>query len=332
MKNLFSFLLFSTIFFSIKAYPLNSSLIEESNPIVCKTGIYIKTLKINQSEEEFTIMFYWWMRVDSLNENQEYKNVTDFEFMNSDADIEISQEEVNKEQNYYYVTGHCSGTFPFKADFHKFPYDIQTLTISIENKSFNKNDILYVKDDKNPYINKVIDQNIDILNDDQYYLTDLNCKQSTYLYKTNFGDPSTEGNEEYSRLNFNIEVARDPLGISLKLALPLFVVLFLSYLVFFIPDHEIGTASGLTVTSLLAAIAFQWTISDSLPKVSYYTLVDKIFYLVYSFIFYAMAQTVFTFNLSDGDEKAKTLSDKIEMHSRWLFPLSFVLILFYILI
>ena len=117
----------------------------------------------------------------------------------------------------------------------------------------------------------------------------------------------------------------------LKLALPLFVVLLLSYLVFFIPDHEIGTASALTVTSLLAAIAFQWTISDSLPKVSYFTTVDKVFYLVYSYIFYAMMQTVVTYNLSDGNDRAKTISNKIEIHSRWLFPLSFFLILLYIL-
>ncbi len=124
---------------------------------------------------------------------------------------------------------------------------------------------------------------------------------------------------------------RNPVGIMLKLALPLFVVLILSYLVFYIPDNEIGTASGLTVTSLLAAIAFQWTISDSLPKVSYFTTVDNVFYLVYSYIFYAMAQTVVTYNLSDGSKKAKSISNIIEIHSRWLFPLSFLIILIYIL-
>lgn len=80
---------------------------------------------------------------------------------------------------------------------------------------------------------------------------------------------------------------------------------------FFIPDYEIGTASALTVTALLAAIAFQWTINDSLPKVSYITLIDKIFYLVYFYIFYAMTQTVVTFNMSKGSEKAQNCQTKL---------------------
>jgi hypothetical protein len=83
---------------------------------------------------------------------------------------------------------------------------------------------------------------------------------------------------------------------------------------------------------LLAGIAFQWTISDSLPKVSYYTIVDKIFYLVYFYIFYAMAQTVVTFNLSDGNEKTKRISNTIEYYSRWLFPLTFFIALLIILL
>jgi hypothetical protein len=306
--------------------------VENENPIICKTGIYIKTLKINQPDEEFNILFYWWIRVDSIDITQDYKKIGDIEFINSSSEIEITQEIINKEKKYYYITGICRATFPFKADFHKFPYDIQNLTISLENKNHNKTEILYLKDNKNAYMNIISDKNIDILNGDQYLIKDLNSTNSSFMYKTNFGDPSTVGNDEYSRINFNIEVSRNPLGIMMKLALPLFVVLLLSYLVFFIPDDEIGTASGLTVTSLLAAIAFQWTISDSLPKVSYFTTVDNVFYLVYSYIFYAMMQTVITYNLSDGNEKAKNISSKIEIHSRWLFPLTFLLLLLYILI
>lgn len=330
MKNLIVLIVFT--FYANASFCnglLQNSTIE--NPIKCKTGIYIKTLKLNQPDEEFNILFYWWIRVDSIDLNEDYKKVADIEFINSSSEIEITQEIINKEKKYYYVTGICRATFPFKADYQKFPYDIQNLTISIENKNHNKKEILYVKDDSNAFMNLISDKNIEILNGDQYIIKQLTCTNSLFLYKTNFGDPSTVGNDEYSRINFNIEVSRNPVGIMMKLALPLFVVLILSYLVFYIPDHEIGTASALTVTSLLAAIAFQWTISDSLPKVSYFTTVDNVFYLVYSYIFYAMAQTVVTYNLSDGSKKAKSISNTIEIHSRWLFPLTFLIILIYIL-
>ncbi len=305
--------------------------IKKPNPIRCKTGIYIKTIKINQPEEEFDILFYWWIRVDSIDIYKDYKKVKEIEFINSSSDIEVSQEITNSKEKYYYINGTCKASFSFKADFHDFPYDTQNLVVSLENNSYNSDEVKYYRDDKNAYMNVLQDNNIDIMNGDHYSISKLSCMNTSYIYKTNFGDPQTKGNEEYSRINFHIEICRNPMGIMSKLALPLFVVLILSYLVFFIPDYEIGTASALTVTSLLAAIAFQWTISDSLPKVSYYTLVDKIFYLVYSFIFYAMMQTVITFNLSEGSEKIKKISNRIEFHSRWLFPLAFILILLFIL-
>ena len=146
-----------------------------------------------------------------------------------------------------------------------------------------------------------------------------------HSYNSNFGDPEIHNFETYSRISFNIFIERNPFGILAKISLPLFVVLFLAYLVFFIPDYEIGTASALTVTALLAGIAFEWTIKDSLPKVSYLTLIDKLFYLVYFFIFYAMVQTIITFNLSKGSEKNKLLSANIEEKSKYIFPILFII-------
>jgi hypothetical protein len=192
--------------------------------------------------------------------------------------------------------------------------------------------VRYIPDDLTKNINDIKENNIEFLNGDQYSVKELVMKTTDYTYATNFGDPAIKGFDEYSRLVFSVDVKRDPWGILQKIALPLLVVLILSYLVFFIPDHEIGTASGLTVTALLAAIAFQWTLNDSLPKVSYLTMIDKIFYLVYFYIFYAMAQTVITYNMSETkNENLQVLSDRIEWHSRYLFPLTFILFFLYII-
>lgn len=308
-----------------------STMNSPSKSIKCKTGIYIKNLRINQGDEEFTVVFYWWIRVDSIDKNFNAQKVKQIEFINSSNDMEITHEVLDTIQNYYYLTGVCHFKAPFKADYHRFPYDRQNLFISLENKNHNINEIVFISDPRFQNLNRLIDDNIEILNGDQYSVSKLSTSNLRFTYNTNFGDPLVTGNDIYSRINFKIEISRNPTGIMLKLGLPLFLVLFLSYLVFFIPDHEISTASALTVTSLLAAIAFQWTINDSLPKVSYYTVVDRVFYLVYSFIFYAMVQTVFTYNLSNGSPRAKRVSQTIEIHSRWIFPVSFILILLQIL-
>jgi len=296
-------------------------------PVKCKFGIYAKTLRINQAEETFETFFYWWLRIDSIQPKVDYSFVKEFEFIN--ADVELFEFDVADSSNgYYYVSGRCKAITPFKSDYHKFPFDIQNLKISIENKVANSKSLVYIPDKATSNFNNLNDATIEILNGDQYSVSSLKAVESSYIYSTNFGDPQIQGNEKYSRLEFQIGVDRDPTGMIQKIFLPLLVVLILAYLVFYIPDHEIGTASGLTVTALLAAIAFQWTINDSLPKVSYLTTIDRIFYLVYAYIFYAMAQTIVTFNLSNKSEYWINISNKIEIHSRYLFPLTFGLLLF----
>lgn len=342
MKSLI--LKFLVLFFSILASfsSLKAQESESISPIRCKTGIFIKTMRIHQTEEQFEVMFYWWLRVDSADITADYSEISAIEFINAESEVEIDLQQYDTANSAYYVVGTCKGLFPYKADYHKFPYDIQSLNIAVENKLLNNYDIVYVPDNLTTPINLFKDHRIEILNGDQFKIAALTAVSDPYTYKTNFGDPSVEPHETYSRIEFTLKINRDPVGIMQKLALPLLVVLILAYLVFYIPDFEIGTASALTVTALLAAIAFQWTLNDALPKVSYLTLVDRIFYMVYIYIFYAMFQTVITYNMNKVAEKLMStnetkalklqkLSDAIEWHSRYLFPLSFFAIVYYII-
>ncbi len=332
------------VFFSILASfsSLKAQESESISPIRCKTGVFIKTMRIHQTEEQFEVMFYWWLRIDSADITADYSEISAIEFINAESEVEIDLQQYDTANSAYYVVGTCKGLFPYKADYHKFPYDIQSLNIAVENKLLNSDDIVYVPDDLTTPINLFKDHRIEILNGDQFKIAALTAVSDPYTYKTNFGDPSVEPHETYSRIEFTLKINRDPVGIMQKLALPLLVVLILAYLVFYIPDFEIGTASALTVTALLAAIAFQWTLNDALPKVSYLTLVDRIFYMVYIYIFYAMFQTVITYNMNQVAEKLMStnetkalklqkLSDAIEWHSRYLFPLSFFAIVYYMI-
>ena len=326
---LINYNLFSSVFIFLASFLICQSKCFAQEPVKCQFGIYAKTLRINQAEETFETFFYWWLRVDSIQPNIDYSFVKEFEFINADLEM-FEFDTADSSNGYYYISGRCKAIIPYKSDYRKFPFDIQNLKISIENTVANIKSLVYVPDNATTHINNLNDENVEILNGDQYSIRSLKAVESSYVYNTNFGDPQIEGNEKYSRLEFNIGVDRDPTGILQKISLPLIVVLILAYLVFFIPDHEIGTASGLTVTALLAAIAFQWTINDSLPKVSYLTTIDKIFYLVYAYIFYAMAQTILTFNLSIKSEYWKNISHKIDIHSRYMFPLTFGLLLYLI--
>ena len=224
----------------------------------CKTGIYLKTIKINQIDETFDVNFYYWLRVDSINLNENYEFIKDIEFINSsNLENDILEEKVDSIEKYYYVNGFCKSTFPYKSNFKNFPFDKQNLNIEIENTVANNTKLLYIPDNRFSLINKISDNNIDILNGGLFNVSELNFNTGNYEYKTNFGDPSIKEYDVYSRLNFNIKISHNAFEVFQKISLPLLVVLILAYLVFYIPDHEIGTASALTVTSLLSAIAFQ---------------------------------------------------------------------------
>jgi hypothetical protein len=315
-------LLLVTLVFTIS----NNAMSQTVKPIICKTGVYIKTIKINQVDENFDVQFYWWTRVDSIDINKDYSFIKEIEVINADVNsFDIVETKIDSINKSYFVTGYAKVTIPYKSAYRNFPFDKQQLSISFENKNNNITSIIYIPDNKTPSINKLNDNNIDILNGDQYKVDKLGVSNFEHSYNSNFGDPEIHNYETYSRISFDIFIERNPFGILAKISLPLFVVLFLAYLVFFIPDYEIGTASALTVTALLAGIAFEWTIKDSLPKASYLTLIDKLFYLVYFFIFYAMVQTIITFNLSKGSEKNKLLSSNIEEKSKYIFPILFII-------
>jgi hypothetical protein len=87
-------------------------------------------------------------------------------------------------------------------------------------------------------------------------------------------------------------------------------------------------AVGLTVTSVLACIAFQLTVADDLPSIGYIVTSDRIFHLCYFLIMMAMAETVYTHSLEKhGRGRAAA---RIEHLSRSLYPALLVLGLFVI--
>jgi len=119
-------------------------------------------------------------------------------------------------------------------------------------------------------------------------------------------------------VTFTIETARDYGAYLIKILIPLVIILVLAYLVFFVPARHLEVAVGLTVTSILACIAFQLTVADDLPNIGYIVTSDRIFYLCYFLIMTAMAETVYTHSLEKrGREQAAA---RIELLARCLYP------------
>ena len=148
-------------------------------------------------------------------------------------------------------------------------------------------------------------------------------KFQTQMYQTNFGDPTIrDATTRFARVTFAIEASRDYKSYLIKILIPLVIIVVLAYLVFFVPAREMEVAVGLTVTSILACIAFQLTVADDLPNIGYVVTSDMIFHLCYFLIMAAMAETVYTHHLEKRGRKSAAAT--IERAARYLYPSLFL--------
>ena len=92
----------------------------------------------------------------------------------------------------------------------------------------------------------------------------------------NEGAPSTIHHVAYT-----VMIHRPIITVALKLFLPLGIIVLVALVALFLPGETVAPRSSIGVTALLSCFAFQFTVADSLPAVSYITLADTLFLIAY---------------------------------------------------
>jgi hypothetical protein len=297
-------------------------------------GIYVKNIMLEERAKEksnrFTINAYWWMRYEMPEDSSVLKEIENIEFVNSD----IHENEIDEKNIFFdsltqkkvvYVTGHMKGDFVFYPNYKYYPQDKLILPVTVESKNLVSEKYQLIPDTSSYEMSS--EKIMGIANDIEipgFKITKSRYKNDEKIYETNFGDLRFQTHLKYSRLNFEIILERESTTFLLKLLIPVVLITLMAYLVFFVPASKLEVAVGLTVTSLLSCIALQLTLSGEIPVTGYLNSSDKIFYLSYALITFAMIQTVYTYNLQKR-HKIK-LATKLEILSRWVYPAIFVLI------
>jgi hypothetical protein len=294
------------------------------------SGYYIKSLNLNQESQSAKLVFYFWLRAKLPVGDTNYHELKNVEFLNADINEIVIHEERFHDGNYY-LSGEVDGDFKFNAEYKYYPFDRQKINIIMEHVNFEKSDLVILPD-MNSYKKSRVDEKLrgvsEYLNSYDLIIEKTSFRSYGKKYNTDFGDPEiTSNSSTYSTMQYTLFVKRNYVPYAIKFIIPLIIVLTLAYLVFYIEADKLELASSLTVTSLIAAIAFQWTISDDLPEIGYLTTVDRIYYLSYFLIMFAMVQTIWTFNLEKRDKHR--LSKNLEMIGRWSFPIIFCFGVYY---
>ena len=108
-----------------------------------------------------------------------------------------------------------------------------------------------------------------------------------------------------------------------KVFLPLLLMVFLSWAVFWIEANDLSNQIQVAVTTILTVIAFAFAISATMPRLPYLTYIDAFFLECYIYVFIAVVELM-TVHVTHRSERRRDLGIRIRKYSRWVIPASFV--------
>jgi hypothetical protein len=146
-------------------------------------------------------------------------------------------------------------------------------------------------------------------------------------------EPHVEKDENsdalFTQFIMTLKMKRKPGFVIWFMIVPLSMIVLLSNAVFWINRELIGNRLDILFIGLLTIVAYQSLAAESLPSVSYFTLINGFVYVGYLTMIASIVSNVWLYNLNRLKEEAK--AKRFNQMCRWVIPtgfLGFNLILF----
>jgi len=108
-----------------------------------------------------------------------------------------------------------------------------------------------------------------------------------------------------------------------KVFLPLCMVIFMSWIIFWIDPEDFSSKISVAVTAMLTLIAYRFLLQSFLPKVSYLTRLDYFLLASTILVFGALVESGYVYKLKK--ENREGIARKVDNRSKVLFPTLFIL-------
>ena len=204
------------------------------------------------------------------------------------------------------------GNFSQKLHLHDFPFDSQKFSIPLVLASANSN---------SGNIQVVQDEDLPSGLSREFALPDWSILSWT-------AEPSVYaplgGDETRSSFVFSFTAERYAEFYALKFLLPLFLIVCMSWIVFWVDPREMGSQISVSVTSMLTLIAYRFMVGGSLPAVNYLTRMDKFILAATLLVFATLIEAVITGTLARRERVELAL--RIDGFARILFPAATVML------
>jgi hypothetical protein len=209
------------------------------------------------------------------------------------------------------------GPFSQPLDLDEFPFDTQTFRLHLITPGSSSEEIEFVRNQE--WIDEGIPMAAGIAKN--ISLPDWKIES----YRTDRLPYVVAKGADVAGFAFDFIAKRDSGYYVWKVILPLFLIVMMSWSVFWIDPSSAGTQIAVATTSMLTLIAYRFAIDTLVPKVSYLTKMDQFIVVGTVLVFLTLMQVVLTSRLAQiGREK---LAKRIDRLSRWVFPGLFVVAL-----
>jgi hypothetical protein len=133
--------------------------------------------------------------------------------------------------------------------------------------------------------------------------------------------PSLE-EDTFAGYILSIEAQRKYGYFIVKVIIPLFMIVMMSWVVFWVDPKESGTQISVAITTMLTLIAYRFAVGTDLPKVSYLSRLDYFILVATFLVFASLIEVVVTSTYAKTGKVERARA--IDRWARILFPLTFI--------
>ena len=276
---------------------------QKQKPDTVITGIYITSIHdIDFKDQEYTVDFWLWLK---------YKN-PDFDFVHNleipsakSVDKYFTTVDTTNGRIYLLMKLQCVMKDSWKIT--NFPFDKQTLRLSIENSQYDINSLVFKSDTLGQHYDPRFALRSWLI--DSFHMT-----VGPKAYETAFGDTEdyAKPHSDYSAFRVRLSIHRDAIGLFWKLFIGMYIAFLIAYVCFYIHADSIDSRFSLSVGSLFAVIGNKYIVDASLPETVTFTLVDTLHGITLLFILFIIAANAWSLQvLKKGKLKQANKFDMI---------------------